>query len=62
MQLTVFVVRHGILLQLFGHRLVIYLRHAGVGYQLDDIKQLARVATAVAQYRFRLFDHHLLTA
>ena len=56
MHLAVFVVRHGVLLQLFGHGLVVNDLHTAVGYQLDDVQQLACIAAAETQQRLVLLD------
>ena len=55
MQLAVFVVGDGVLLQLLGNGLVVYLAHARVGNQLDDVQQFPRISAGVAQQALRLF-------
>ena len=65
MHLAALVVGHGVLLQAFHHALVFY-HHLFVGtrfhYKLQDVEQLACVATAISENGASLLEHYLALA
>ena len=66
MHLAIFIVGHGVLLQALGHDVVGY--HDGfalgccIGHKVDNVKQLSRIASAIAQQGISFIHFHFALA
>ena len=49
MEFAIFVICHGILLELLGDGIVVDNLHTRIGNQFDDIQQFTRIATRITE-------------